>query len=295
MTIYYQEKSIRDLQSVHMKESYPVDYKVLLVCAILTGKLEQATNLSKKFHSQKIPVISLATSGQMESNKGSEKNVNEEALDPLQYLSKDLKFNQKPNLVKSTNLDHFVKILEHEVITQGILGRGKKDALAVYLIARFCDEYPEQDNELCTLIQKCSQIEVEKAFITAVRSQRFWFVDLVARHKKIFNAMLSLDFLEVLFDSRKESTFAQRIGNTDVGKQSKKYLEKPENKEKTYKSVRKLCLNLRYILGRKVYEPYLESLLPDYKEEGVKFYEPVSSSNKNKSNNLSISIISCFL
>ena len=257
MTIYYQDKSIRDLQSVDMEKKYPVDYKTILVCAILTEKLEHLTDLSKKFSSQKIPVISLVTSGQMESNKGSEKNVNEEALDPLQYLSKDLKFNQKPNLVKSTNLDHFVKILEHEVITQGILGRGKKDALAVYLIARFCDEYPEQDNELCTLIQKCSQIEVEKAFITAVRSQRFWFVDLVARQKKIFNAMLSLDFLEELFEWDRGTWFARQL--TDRAERNLKKID-PAIERKNLKILQE---TLQTIFGKQMYEPHSNSLGSD--------------------------------
>lgn len=272
MTICYQEKSVRDLKEVKMKESYPVDFKGLLVCVVLTDKLEEANKVAKKFHASKIPAISLMTASAMESKEVSaDKNVTEEALDPLMYLSKDLKFNQKLNLVKSTNLDHFVKLLEQEIIVQGILGREKKDALAVYLIARFCDKYPEEDNELCTLIQQCSQEELEKAFITAVRSQRFWFVDLVARQKDKLNEMLTLDFLEVLFDEGKESSFAQSIGTTGVGKRAKKRMEKEKNKDEKYKSVRKLCLSLRYILGKQVYEPYLDSL-PDYKKGNIEFY-----------------------
>ena len=140
--------------------------------------------------------------------------------------------------------------------------------------------------------------------------------------------MLCLDFLDVLFESSKETNFAKSIGTTAVGKRSKKRLEKLRNKEKKekpyenvknpqqcesvenpqqcekmenhqqcenvrnpqqcknvknpklYENVRRLCLNLRYILGKKVYEPYLQSLLPKDKDKkdknsDVKFYEQV--------------------
>ena len=70
MTKVYQEKSLRDLQSIDMDHSYPVDFKVLLVCAILTDKLEEASKIAKSFHGNNIPVISLVTSGALESKVG---------------------------------------------------------------------------------------------------------------------------------------------------------------------------------------------------------------------------------